>query len=75
MVAVHAVDPARARELHLACMPFHRALFLEPNPGPLKVALRARGLPAGPVRLPLVDADDVVAEQVIAALAALEARR
>ena len=75
MVAVHATDADRARELHLACMPLHRALFLDPNPGPLKAALRARGLPAGPVRLPLVDADEVVTSHVLAALSLLEARR
>ena len=75
MVAVHTTDPVRARELHLACMPLHRALFLDPNPGPLKAALRARGLPAGPVRLPLVDADDAVTGRVVAALAELEVRR
>ena len=75
MVAVHASDPERARELHLACMPLHRALFLDPNPGPLKAALRARGLPAGPVRLPLVDADEAVTSRVLAALSLLEARR
>ena len=75
MVAVHASDPARARELHLACMPLHRALFLDPNPGPLKAVLRARGLPAGPVRLPLSDADVAVTARVVDALSALEARR
>ena len=75
MVAVHATDPVRARELHLACMPLHRALFLDPNPGPLKAVLRARGLPAGPVRLPLADADEVVAAKVVDALSALEAHR
>jgi 4-hydroxy-tetrahydrodipicolinate synthase len=75
MVAVHRTDAVRARELHLACMPLHRALFLDPNPGPLKAALRARGLPAGPVRLPLVDADEDVTAAVVDALSALEARR
>jgi 4-hydroxy-tetrahydrodipicolinate synthase len=75
MVAVHASDPVRARELHLACMPLHRALFLDPNPGPLKAALRARGLPAGPVRLPLVDTGPDVEARVVDALSALEARR
>lgn len=75
MVAVHVTDPQRARELHLACMPLHRALFLDPNPGPLKAALRARGLPAGPVRLPLVETDDAVTTRVLAALSLLEARR
>jgi 4-hydroxy-tetrahydrodipicolinate synthase len=75
MVAVHATDPVRARELHLACMPLHRALFLDPNPGPLKAALAARGLPSGPVRLPLADADEAVRARVLEALSALEARR
>lgn len=75
MVAVHATDPVRARELHLACMPLHRALFLEPNPGPLKAALRARELPAGPVRLPLVDTGAEVSARVVGALTELEARR
>jgi 4-hydroxy-tetrahydrodipicolinate synthase len=75
MVAVHETDPARARELHLACMPLHRALFLDPNPGPLKAALRARGLPGGPVRLPLADAGAEVTARVVDALSALEARR
>jgi 4-hydroxy-tetrahydrodipicolinate synthase len=56
-------------------MPLHRALFLDPNPGPLKAALRARGLPAGPVRLPLADASDDIASVVVDALSALEARR
>jgi len=75
MVAVHATDPVRARELHLACMPLHRALFLDPNPGPLKAALMSRGLPAGPVRLPLADADADVRARVVDVLEALEAGR
>lgn len=75
MVAVHHSDPVLARELHLRCMPFHRALFLDPNPGPLKAALRARGLPSGPVRLPLADTGGDVAARVVDALTALEARR
>lgn len=75
MVAVHDSDPILARELHLRCMPFHRALFLDPNPGPLKAALRARGLPSGPVRLPLADTDGDTAARVVDALTALEARR
>jgi len=75
MVHVHATDPVRARDLHLACMPLHRALFLDSNPGPLKAALAARGLPAGPVRLPLADAGEAVRARVIDALSALEAHR
>ncbi len=48
--------PAAPSELHLACLPLHRALFAEPSPAPLKAAMAALGLPAGPVRLPLADA-------------------
>jgi 4-hydroxy-tetrahydrodipicolinate synthase len=75
MVACFVTDPLRARDLHLACMPLHRALFLDPNPGPLKAVLAARGLPAGPVRAPLADADVQVRDRVVAALSALEAQR
>jgi 4-hydroxy-tetrahydrodipicolinate synthase len=69
MVRVFPTDPARARELHLRCQPLHRALFLEPSPGPLKGVLNALGLPAGPLRGPLAEPDP---ETVKAALAAYE---
>lgn len=68
MVAVKDTDPARARALHLACMPVARALFLEPSPAPLKGALARLGLPAGPVRSPLVAATDGVVDAVMTAL-------
>lgn len=75
MVHCFTDDPTRARELHLRCMPLHRALFLDANPGPLKLALAARGLPSGPVRSPLAPADDDVRERVLAALVSLEVAR
>ncbi len=56
MVHTFPQDPARARELHLRCMPLHRALFIEPSPAPLKAVLAAQGLPAGPVRGPMAAA-------------------
>ena len=43
----------RARELHFHTMPVVEALFLEPNPIPVKQALQWMGLPAGPLRPPL----------------------
>lgn len=49
-------DPVKAREIHLRLMPFFRALFLDPNPAPLKAIMNDRGLPAGPVRPPLAPA-------------------
>lgn len=75
MVHCFSDDPRRARELHLRCMPLHRALFLDANPGPLKLALAARGLPSGSVRPPLAPADDHVRERVLAALVTLEVAR
>lgn len=75
MIAAFPTDPARARQLHLACLPVHRALFAEPSPAPLKGALAAKGLPAGPVRAPLAEASPEVVAGVLDALAAVEASR
>ncbi|MEX0952507.1 MAG: 4-hydroxy-tetrahydrodipicolinate synthase [Nitriliruptoraceae bacterium] len=67
MVDVFPTNPSRARELHLRCLPLHRALFAQPSPAPLKGVLAALGLPAGPVRLPLTAADTPTIEAAIAA--------
>jgi 4-hydroxy-tetrahydrodipicolinate synthase len=75
MIAAFPTDPGRARQLHLDCMPMHRALFAEPSPAPLKAALSVLGLPGGPVRPPLVDASPEVVEAVLAALEPIEAKR
>lgn len=75
MVATFATDPLRARALHLACMPLHRALFLEPSPAPLKGAMTSLGLPAGPVRPPLAVASEGTVQAVLAALEPLEGIR
>ncbi len=68
-------DPVRARELHLRCLPLHRALFAEPSPAPLKAGLAAAGLPAGSVRPPLLDASPQVVARVRDAHERLVARR
>ena len=57
MVELFATDPAKAAEIHLRLLPVFTALFVDASPGPLKAALRMVGLPAGPVRPPLADAD------------------
>jgi 4-hydroxy-tetrahydrodipicolinate synthase len=75
MVRVFPTDPARARELHLRCQPLHRALFAEPSPGPLKGVLNALGLPAGPVRGPLAEADPATIKAALAAYERIEAVR
>lgn len=75
MVRVFATDPGKAREIHLRLMPVHRALFLEPNPAPLKAALGALGLPGGPVRPPLADAGSGTTDAVLDALDRAGVRR
>ncbi|MHB8868264.1 MAG: 4-hydroxy-tetrahydrodipicolinate synthase [Thermoleophilia bacterium] len=51
--AVWSGNLERARELHFLTMPVVDALFIEPNPTPVKQALEWMGLPAGPLRPPL----------------------
>jgi 4-hydroxy-tetrahydrodipicolinate synthase len=44
---------AEARDIHYRIMDVVDALFVEPNPTPVKQALKWLGLPAGPLRPPL----------------------
>jgi 4-hydroxy-tetrahydrodipicolinate synthase len=43
-----------AAKIHQQLFPLFKALFISVNPVPVKEALALLGLPAGPVRLPLV---------------------
>ena len=47
-----------AADLHLEMLPLFKNLFITSNPVPVKTALSMLGLPAGPVRLPLVSATE-----------------
>ena len=67
-----AGDWAGARDAHLALLPVHGAMFLEPNPVPLKVALSARGRMSAAVRSPLVEASGESRERVVRAIDAFE---
>lgn len=60
--AFFAGDVATAREIHLRLLSLFAGLFRTSSPTLCKAALRLRGLPAGPLRLPLVEATD---EQLI----------
>jgi 4-hydroxy-tetrahydrodipicolinate synthase len=44
---------AEARDIHYRIMDLVDALFIEPNPTPVKQAVEWLGLPAGPLRPPL----------------------
>jgi 4-hydroxy-tetrahydrodipicolinate synthase len=59
MVAAHdAGDVVRAGEIHRQLLPVYDGLFRTQGAILVKAALALRGLPAGPVRAPLVDATD-----------------
>ncbi len=48
-------DWERAERIHSELLPLFKALFIETNPVPVKTAMRWMGMPAGGVRLPLVE--------------------
>lgn len=68
MLRLVDTDLSKARQIHHDLLPLVRALFSEASPGPVKGALNRLGLPAGPVRGPLVDALDDTVDAVFAAL-------
>ena len=66
-VAAPGGDPQRTAELTGVLAPLIRALFVEPNPVPVKTALAAMGHGTGEVRLPLVALAEASREVVLAA--------
>ncbi|MEM2795978.1 MAG: 4-hydroxy-tetrahydrodipicolinate synthase [Candidatus Hadarchaeales archaeon] len=48
-------DWKKAEEIHKRLLPLFKGLFIETNPVPIKTAMRWLGMPAGGVRLPLVE--------------------
>jgi len=58
-----AVDEARA--LQLGYLPLIRSLFREPNPGPIKAAVRALGFEVGDVRLPLLPIEQETMTEIL----------
>jgi 4-hydroxy-tetrahydrodipicolinate synthase len=61
-----------AKKKHLALLPIHRVLFIEPNPQPTKAALAHKGLMNASVRPPLVPASPACREAVSRAIAEYE---
>ena len=68
LAAVLAGDLGGAQRLHRALAPLCRALFLEPNPMPVKAAMDELWAPVGDPRLPLVRASTATVEAVKEAL-------
>ena len=59
MIAAHDKgDVEGAAHIDRELRPLYEVLFITSNPIPLKAALEMAGLPAGPVRLPLVEATE-----------------
>ena len=51
-------DFKKAQQIHYELSPIFRALFVETNPVPVKKAAELRGMPSGPLRLPLDEATE-----------------
>lgn len=47
-----------SRKAHYRLLDLYKHLFLETNPGPIKEMMNLAGMPAGPLRLPLVSCDE-----------------
>lgn len=71
--AALAGEWAVARKLHLKLMPVHNAMFVEPNPSPVKTALAAKGRMKATVRPPLVPVTERSRQHILQTLAAFEA--
>jgi 4-hydroxy-tetrahydrodipicolinate synthase len=50
-------EPDQRAEIDATLKPLYDAMFITASPGPVKAALHMLGLPAGPLRLPLVECD------------------
>lgn len=72
VAATRDKDWETARSIHLALLPLVDALFLEPNPIPLKAAMSEFWRPVGAPRLPLVTASPETATALREALAAAQ---
>jgi 4-hydroxy-tetrahydrodipicolinate synthase len=70
-----AGDVAEARRAHLELVPVHEAMFLEPNPGPVKAALAMKKRLHDVVRPPNAPVSEATRRALAAVLEAFEARR
>ena len=61
-----------AAKMHIALQAINRALFLQPNPVPVKKALELRGFSVGGLRAPLREASAAVTEELKKAFAGLK---
>ena len=57
-------DLKKAREIHYRLAPFFKAEFCDGNPSSIKYAMNVKGMPAGALRLPLVEVTDAAKKQI-----------
>lgn len=57
-----------ARKVHYRLLPFFKVAFVDGNPTSIKYAMNFKGLPAGAVRLPLVEVTESAKKTIEAAL-------
>jgi 4-hydroxy-tetrahydrodipicolinate synthase len=57
-------DVQSAAEIHRRLVPLVKALFIEPNPAPVKYALNSLGINVGDPRLPLVKVTEATGKKV-----------
>ena len=62
-------DFAKAREIHYRLAPFFKAEFCDGNPSSIKYAMNYKGMPAGTLRLPLVEVTDAAKATIEKAIA------
>lgn len=72
--AMEKGDLPKARREHLRLLPVHQAMFLEPNPQPVKAACAARGWMGAMARPPMVEASDETKDTVRRVIAEYEGR-
>jgi 4-hydroxy-tetrahydrodipicolinate synthase len=68
--AYESGDQVRARQIHYSLLPVYTGMFRTQGVILTKAALGLQGLPAGPVRLPLVDATETEIATLVEDLAA-----
>ncbi len=61
-------DFKKAREIHYKLASFFKAEFCDGNPSSIKYAMKVKGMPAGGLRLPLVEVNDAAKKQIEAAI-------
>ena len=57
-------DFKKAREINYRLAPFFKAEFCDGNPSSIKYAMNVKGMPAGALRLPLVEVNDAAKKQI-----------